>query len=132
MYDDALWSLGRGKGGPSSCTSGRCETTTHACSSNWAATSAAIRSAICRRRNLLSAYLDRLDQENALPKTILYNVNPADNCVFATMIGNFQGGALLAKSNGAAAGGFSINGKACSGRLNTLSNQGLLSRFVAC
>jgi len=38
----------------------------------------------------LAAYLDRLDRDNALPKTILYNVNPTDNCVFAALIGNFQ------------------------------------------
>src|SRR6185369_4905188 len=45
----------------------------------------------------LAAYLDRLDQENALPKMILYNVNPADNYVFATMLGNFQDGSIPGK-----------------------------------
>src|SRR5581483_8663890 len=42
----------------------------------------------------LAAYLNRLEQEKALPKTIIYNVNPADNYVFATMIGNFQDGTI--------------------------------------
>src|SRR3954452_16150087 len=38
----------------------------------------------------LAAFLDRLDSENALPKTIIYNLNPADNYACASMIGNFQ------------------------------------------
>ena len=45
----------------------------------------------------LAVYLDRLDQENALPKTIVYNVNPADNYVLATMVGNFQDGSIPGK-----------------------------------
>jgi len=39
----------------------------------------------------LAAYLDALEREQALPKTIIYNSNPADNYVFATMLGNFPG-----------------------------------------
>ncbi len=42
----------------------------------------------------LSAYLNKLDSDNLLPKTILYNLNPADNYVFASMIGNFQDGTI--------------------------------------
>ena len=42
----------------------------------------------------LGNYLDRLDQENALPKMVVYNLNPADNYVIATMIGNFQDGKI--------------------------------------
>src|SRR6185436_16341956 len=45
----------------------------------------------------MGVYLDRLDQENALPKVIIYNLNPADNYVMATMIGNFQDGASAGK-----------------------------------
>lgn len=45
----------------------------------------------------LAAYLDRLDQENALPKVILYNLNPSDNYVFATLAGNFQEGSAPGK-----------------------------------
>ena len=48
----------------------------------------------CRR---LGKYLDRLDTENALPKTIVYNVNPSDNYAIATLIGNFQGGSSPAR-----------------------------------
>ena len=65
----------------------------------------------------LGAYLDRLDQENALPKMVIYNLNPADNYVFATMIGNFQdGNDRRARSSSAAAGGSSTRRKPCSGR----------------
>jgi glucuronate isomerase len=45
----------------------------------------------------LGAYLDRLEQENALPKTVIYSLNPADNYAFATMIGNFQDGSVAGK-----------------------------------
>ncbi len=45
----------------------------------------------------LAAYLNKLDSENQLPKTIIYNLNPADNYVFATMIGNFQDGTIPGK-----------------------------------
>ena len=45
----------------------------------------------------LAAFLDRLDSENALPKTIIYNNNPADNYVFASLIGNFQDGSVPGK-----------------------------------
>ncbi len=63
----------------------------------------------------LAAYLDRLDQENALPKTILYNVNPADNYAFATMIGNFQDGTIPGKVQLGSAGGFWTRRKAWNG-----------------
>ncbi len=42
----------------------------------------------------LCAYLDLLDQENALPKTVIYNVNPSDNYAVAAAIGNFQDGSV--------------------------------------
>jgi len=63
----------------------------------------------------LGAYLNQLDRENALPKMILYNLNPGDNSVFAAMAGNFQDGSIPAKFSSAAAGGFSIRRKALSG-----------------
>ena len=63
-----------------------------------------------------AVFLDRLDQENALPKTIVYNVNPADNYVMATMVGNFQDGSVPGQDAiRAAAGGSSIRRKASSG-----------------
>ena len=45
----------------------------------------------------LAAYLDALDREQALARTILYNVNPADNYPFAAMLGNFQDGTVPGK-----------------------------------
>lgn len=78
----------------------------------------------------LSAYLDRLDRDNALPKTIIYNNNPSDNYLFATMIGNFQDGTIPGKVQFGAAWWFLDQKEAMEWQLNALSNIGLLSRFV--
>jgi len=78
----------------------------------------------------LAAYLDKLDAENALPKTIIYNNNPADNYVFGTLIGNFQDGTLPGKVQFGAAWWFLDQKEAMEWQLNALSNLGLLSRFV--
>ena len=78
----------------------------------------------------LAAYLDRLDQENALPKTILYNLNPADNYAFATMIGNFQDGTIPGKVQLGSGWWFLDQKEGMEWQLNALSNLGLLSRFV--
>jgi len=78
----------------------------------------------------LANYLDRLDQENALPKTILYNLNPADNYLFATMIGNFQDGTIPGKIQFGSGWWFLDQKEAMEWQLNALSNLGLLSRFV--
>jgi glucuronate isomerase len=78
----------------------------------------------------LALYLDRLDRENALPKTIIYNVNPADNYVFGTMIGNFQDGTLAGKVQWGSGWWFLDQKEGMEWQLNALSNLGLLSRFV--
>ena len=78
----------------------------------------------------LAAYLDRLDAENALPKTILYNNNPVDNYVFASMIGNFQDGSVPGKIQFGTAWWFLDQKEGMEWQLNALSNLGLLSRFV--
>ncbi len=78
----------------------------------------------------LSAYLGRLDQEDLLPKTILYNLNPADNFVFATMIGNFQGGSTAGKIQWGSGWWFLDQWQGMQSQLNALSNLGLLARFV--
>jgi glucuronate isomerase len=78
----------------------------------------------------LGAYLDRLDQENALPKTILYNLNPADNYVLATMIGNFQDGSVAGKMQFGSGWWFLDQKEAMTWQINALSNCGLLSRFL--
>jgi len=78
----------------------------------------------------LAAYLDQLDRENALPKTIIYNVNPADNYAFATMIGNFQDGTIPGKIQFGSGWWFLDQKEGMEWQLNALSNLGLLSRFV--
>jgi glucuronate isomerase len=78
----------------------------------------------------LCAYLDRLEQENALPKTILYNLNPADNYLLATMIGNFQDGRTAGKIQYGSGWWFLDQKEAMEWQINALSNAGLLSRFV--
>jgi len=78
----------------------------------------------------LAAYLDRLDQENALPKTIVYNLNPADNYIFGTMLGNFQDGRIPGKLQLGSGWWFLDQKEGMEWQLNALSNLGLLSRFV--
>ncbi len=80
--------------------------------------------------NALSAFLDSLDRTNELPKTILYNLNPADNHIFAAMAGNFQDGSLPGKIQHGSAWWFLDQKGGIEAQLNTLSNLGLLSRFV--
>jgi len=78
----------------------------------------------------LGAYLDRLDRENALPKTIVYSLNPADNYVLATMIGNFQDGSVAGKIQFGGGWWFLDQKEGMQWQINALSNAGLLSRFV--
>jgi glucuronate isomerase len=78
----------------------------------------------------LGAYLDRLDRDNALPKMIIYNLNPADNYLFATMIGNFQDGSIPGKIQYGSGWWFLDQKEGIEWQLNALSNAGLLSRFV--
>jgi glucuronate isomerase len=78
----------------------------------------------------LSRFLDRLDRDDRLTKTILYNLNPADNDVFATMIGNFQDGSTPGKMQLGSGWWFLDQKDGMEKQLNALSNQGLLSRFV--
>ncbi len=78
----------------------------------------------------LGRYLDALDREHALPKTILYNVNPADNYVLATMIGNFQDGSVAGKIQFGSGWWFLDQKEAMQWQINALSNAGLLSRFI--
>lgn len=78
----------------------------------------------------LSRYLDQLDQENSLPRTIIYNLNPADNYAFATMIGNFQDGTIPGKVQYGSGWWFLDQKEGMQWQMNALSNLGLLSRFV--
>jgi glucuronate isomerase len=78
----------------------------------------------------LCEYLDLLDREHALPKTILYNLNPAANSVFAAAIGNFQGGAVAGKIQFGSGWWFLDQKEGIEAQLNALSNTGLLARFI--
>jgi glucuronate isomerase len=78
----------------------------------------------------LAAYLDRLDSENSLPKTVIYNLNPADNYAFAAMIGNFQDGSVPGKIQYGSGWWFLDQKEGMEWQLNALSNLGLLSRFI--
>jgi glucuronate isomerase len=78
----------------------------------------------------LSRFLDRLDCSNRLAKTILYNLNPAQNEVLATMIGNFQDGSLPGKIQFGSGWWFLDQKDGMERQINCLSNMGLLSCFV--
>lgn len=78
----------------------------------------------------LAAYFDRLDRDDMLPKTILYNLNPADNYLFASMIGNYQDGSVPGKLQYGSAWWFLDQIDGMTSQMNALSNNGLLSRFV--
>jgi glucuronate isomerase len=78
----------------------------------------------------MARFLDRLDRDDRLAKTIVYNLNPADNEVVATMLGNFQDGRTPGKVQFGSGWWFLDQKDGIERQLNTLSNQGLLSRFV--
>ncbi len=78
----------------------------------------------------LSKFLDRLDIDNRLPKTIIYNLNPCDNELIATMIGNFQDGSVPGKMQFGSGWWFLDQKNGMEKQIEALSNLGLLSRFV--
>jgi glucuronate isomerase len=78
----------------------------------------------------LSKLLDRLDQNDQLSKTIVYNLNPRDNELIATMIGNFQDGTVPGKMQFGSGWWFLDQKDGMEKQINALSNLGLLSRFV--
>ena len=78
----------------------------------------------------LARFLNRLDTDNKLAKTILYNLNPGDNELFATMIGNFQDGTVPGKIQYGSAWWFLDQIDGMTKNLNALSNMGLLSQFI--
>ena len=78
----------------------------------------------------LSAFLNNLDTRDKLTKTIIYNLNPADNEVFATMIGNFNDGSVKGKVQWGSGWWFLDQKDGMTKQLNALSNMGLLSCFI--
>ena len=78
----------------------------------------------------LSGFLDALDKEDKLAKTIIYNLNPADNAVFASMTGNFNDGSVKGKVQYGPAWWFLDQKNGMEEQLDVLSDMGLLSCFV--
>ena len=78
----------------------------------------------------LARFLDRLDEAGQLAKTILYNLNPRDNELFATMIGNFQDGSVPGKMQHGPAWWFLDQKDGMEAQMRALSNMGLFSRFI--
>ncbi|HUG12114.1 MAG TPA: glucuronate isomerase [Opitutaceae bacterium] len=78
----------------------------------------------------LSRYLNELDSTGELPRTVIYNLNPADNYVFAAMTGNFQDGTIAGKLQFGSGWWFLDQKEAMEWQINALANIGLLSRFV--
>ena len=78
----------------------------------------------------LSAFLNGLDTIDKLPKTIIYNLNPSDNEIMATMIGNFNDGSTKGKMQFGSAWWFLDQKDGMEKQMNALSNMGLLSCFV--
>ncbi|HWV67760.1 glucuronate isomerase, partial [Chitinophaga sp.] len=78
----------------------------------------------------LARFLDKLDSQDKLAKTIIYNLNPADNELMATMTGNFNDGSVPGKIQFGAAWWFLDQKEGMTRQMNALSNMGLISRFV--
>ncbi len=78
----------------------------------------------------MSKFFSRLEGNNKLTKTILYNLNPADNELMATMVGNFNDGSIAGKVQYGSAWWFLDQKDGMTKQINALSNMGLLSRFI--
>lgn len=78
----------------------------------------------------LSRFLNKLDSQNKLTNTIIYNLNPTDNELIATMTGNFNDGTVAGKVQFGSAWWFLDQKDGMIKQINALSNMGLLSRFV--
>ena len=78
----------------------------------------------------LGGFLNKLVSSNKLTKTIIYNINPKDNEMIATMIANFQDGTVAGKIQFGSGWWFLDQKQGMEAQINTLSNHGLLSRFV--
>jgi glucuronate isomerase len=78
----------------------------------------------------LSRFMDRLDRDSQLPRTIIYNLNPCDNELIATMLGNFQDGSVPGKIQHGSGWWFLDQMDGMARQMESLSQLGLLSRFV--
>ncbi|MFD2201066.1 glucuronate isomerase [Shivajiella indica] len=78
----------------------------------------------------LSGFLNELDNSDQLTQTILYNLNPGDNEVFATMVGNFNDGSIRGKIQFGSGWWFLDQKDGMEAQMNVLSNMGLISTFI--
>jgi glucuronate isomerase len=78
----------------------------------------------------LAQFLGNLDKNDRLSKTVIYNLNPADNEIFATMIGNFNDGSIAGKVQWGSGWWFLDQKDGMEKQINALSNMGILSRFI--
>ena len=78
----------------------------------------------------LAGFLDRLEEQEKLAKTVLYNINPRDNEMIAAMIGNFQDSSVPGKMQFGSGWWYNDQKDGMERQINALSNLGLLSRFV--
>jgi len=78
----------------------------------------------------LSKFLDALDVQKALPKTILYTLNPKDNYVLGTMLGNFQEGPVRGKIQFGSGWWFNDNRDGMEQQMKALANLGMLGTFI--
>lgn len=78
----------------------------------------------------LSRFLGGLEENDRLAKTIIYNLNPADNEIFATMIGNFNDGSIAGKVQWGSGWWFLDQKDGMTKQINALSNMGILSQFI--
>ncbi len=78
----------------------------------------------------MSLFFDQLDQADRLAKTVIYNINPSDNEVFATMLGNFNDGSIKGKMQFGSGWWFLDQKDGMEKQLNALSNMGLISTFI--
>lgn len=78
----------------------------------------------------MSAFFNTLEQRNCLAKTVIYNLNPADNASFATMVGNFQGGGIKGKMQFGSAWWFLDQLDGMKAQMDALSTMGLISCFI--
>ncbi|MDA3962148.1 MAG: glucuronate isomerase [Planctomycetota bacterium] len=78
----------------------------------------------------MSAFFSRLDATDQLARSIIYNLNPSDNDIFATMIGNYQDGSIAGKMQFGSGWWFNDQWDGMTKQIESLSNMGLLSCFV--
>lgn len=78
----------------------------------------------------MSKFFNQLDSSDQLAKTIIYNLNPSDNALYATMLGNYQDGTIPGKMQWGSGWWFLDQKYGMIDQINTLSMLGLLSRFV--